>query len=150
MQPAIQMHDEPIDAPPSLQWVDLQDDLLTACNDLERLHGLLSSAASELSDAMHRANATVARHESGILAGPAAEMLPPLKAELARFITAMQFDDMASQLITHTRQLLRSRADRIAAEAFGDDGDSVLLEPPPLRPNPVTQDEMDAGSVELF
>ena len=29
------------------------------------------------------------------------------------------------------------------------DGEAVIS-PPPLRPNPVTQDEMDAGTVELF
>jgi hypothetical protein len=34
---------------------------------------------------------------------------------------------------------------------MGDDEDgSAVIEEPPLRPNPVTQDEMDAGSVELF
>jgi hypothetical protein len=34
---------------------------------------------------------------------------------------------------------------------MGDDEDgAAVIEPPPLRPNPVTQDEMDAGSVELF
>ena len=29
-------------------------------------------------------------------------------------------------------------------------GATQLIEDAPLRPNPVTQDEMDAGSVELF
>ena len=30
-----------------------------------------------------------------------------------------------------------------------EDGEAVV-EAAPLRPNPVTQDEMDAGSIELF
>ena len=64
----------------------------------------------------------------------------------------MQFQDMASQLVTHTTRRLRNCADRLAADAFaGDDDDgATVVEPPPLRPNPVTQDEMDAGSIELF
>ncbi|MGD9835735.1 MAG: hypothetical protein AB7U92_23540, partial [Piscinibacter sp.] len=70
---------------------------------------------------------------------------------MAGAITAMQFQDMASQLIHHTNTRLRSCADRLAAEAMGDDEDgAAVIESAPLRPNPVTQDEMDAGSVELF
>lgn len=34
---------------------------------------------------------------------------------------------------------------------MGDDEDGeTVAEETPLRPNPVTQDEMDAGSIELF
>jgi len=34
---------------------------------------------------------------------------------------------------------------------MGDDPDGMaVVEQTPLKPNPVTQDEMDAGSVELF
>ena len=44
-----------------------------------------------------------------------------------------------------------SCCDRLAAEAMGDDEDgAAVVEDAPLRPNPVTQDEMDAGSIELF
>ena len=35
------------------------------------------------------------------------------------------------------------------ASADDEDGEA-LVEAAPLRPNPVTQDEMDAGSIELF
>ena len=39
----------------------------------------------------------------------------------------------------------------IHGETFVDDEDEdALVEDAPLRPNPVTQDEMDAGSIELF
>ena len=70
---------------------------------------------------------------------------------LAGAITAMQFQDMASQLINHTSTRLRSCADRLAAETMGDDEEgSAVVAHAPLRPNPVTQDEMDAGSIELF
>ena len=42
-------------------------------------------------------------------------------------------------------------ADRIARDAMGDDEDGeAIVEDAPMRPNPVTQDEMDAGSIDLF
>ena len=66
-------------------------------------------------------------------------------------VTALQFQDMASQLIHHTNTRLRSCADQLARDALCDDADGeAVVETAPLRPNPVTQDEMDAGSVELF
>ena len=34
--------------------------------------------------------------------------------------------------------------------ADDDEDGAALIEDAPLRPNPVTQDEMDAGSIELF
>jgi hypothetical protein len=58
---------------------------------------------------------------------------------------------MASQLITHTHRRLRGCADRLAREAFADEeGEEAVVDETPLRPNPVTQAEMDAGSIELF
>jgi len=130
--------------------VELQDDLLTACNDLERLQGLLTSAANDLSGAFHDASALVAQYAVAIETSGAEGMLAPLQNVLGRAITALQFDDMATQLLTHTRRLLRSRVDRLAVDAFGDDGEESIVEAAPQRSNPVTQDEMDAGSVDLF
>ena len=70
---------------------------------------------------------------------------------MAGAITAMQFQDMASQLVAHTTKRLRSCADRLASQTMADDEDgAAVIEEGPLRPNPVTQDEMDAGSIELF
>jgi hypothetical protein len=58
---------------------------------------------------------------------------------------------MASQLIAHTSKRLRNCCDRLARDTMGDDEDgSAIVEDGPLRPNPVTQDEMDAGSIDLF
>ena len=67
-------------------------------------------------------------------------------------VTELQFQDMASQLIVHTSKVLQGCAYRLAADAMGqDDGEAVpFVEDVPDRPNPVTQDEMQAGSVELF
>jgi hypothetical protein len=130
--------------------VDLQDDLLKVCNDLERLQGLLSSAANDLGGAFHDASAVVAQYAKAVESSNAEGMLEPLKNALARATTALQFDDMATQLLTHTRLLLRNRADRLAVDAFGDDGEESIVQAAPQRSNPVTQDEMDAGSVDLF
>ena len=50
----------------------------------------------------------------------------------------------------HVGKLIR--AYRLAAESMGsEDGEAIpFVEDSPQRPNPVTQGEMDAGSVELF
>ena len=51
----------------------------------------------------------------------------------------------------HTTARLRNCADRLAAAAMGDDEEgATVVAAPPSKPNPVTQDEMDAGSIELF
>jgi hypothetical protein len=137
---------------PLLAAADLQDHLLVASNDLERLQRLLDDASQAL-----MVHFTVARqHIDGALLGPgrntadAAPMHDALQT-LASAITALQFQDMASQLIAHTTSRLRSCADRLANDALADDDEGpAVIEQAPLRPNPVTQDEMEAGSVELF
>ena len=141
------------DAPPEpgLSWVaavDLQDDLLTATHDLDRLQTLLAHACDELSQGFHGAMnrlQTVEAHDT------CAAVSSDTSRVLIGAVTALQFQDMASQLIAHTHKRLRNCADRIAREAMGDDEDGeAIVEDAPLRPNPVTQDEMDAGSIELF
>ena len=74
------------------------------------------------------------------------------RVTLASAITALQFQDMATQLIAHTTRRLRNCADRLARDAMGDDDEDgvALVDDTPMRPNPVTQDEVDAGSIELF
>ena len=142
---------ETVPLPPAeLPWqqaAELQDDLLTVCNDLDRLQTLLSSACADLAEGFHSASAMLAQARAG---EPGADWHTQLAQTLARTVTALQFEDMASQLITHTRRRLRHRADTLAVAAFGDDDGEAVVEPASLRPNPVTQDEMDAGSIELF
>jgi hypothetical protein len=129
--------------------VALQDDLLIACNDLDRLLGLLRHACAQLGDGFHGAVDTAARQRAGSL--DAASALASIEDHLARTITALQFEDMSTQLIAHTRARLRHGADRLAASLLAEDEDGPgFIEQGPLRPNPVTQDEMDAGSIELF
>jgi hypothetical protein len=143
-------------SPPMPAWLaaDLQDHLLTATNDLDRLERLLRDASDTL-----MLNFSTARGELLAHAGPEAT---PARANsapsmhlalnsLGQAVVALQFQDMASQLIQHTCNRLRNCADQIAAEALADDEEGEgVVSAQPLRPNPVTQDEMDAGSVELF
>ena len=133
---------------PLLAAADLQDHLLVASNDLERLQRLLSDACDSRMVHFYGASGELNTMQQ---AGTAAPQLQAAMQHMAGAITAMQFQDMASQLVAHTTRRLRNCADRLAAEAFaGDEDGAAVIEEPPLRPNPVTQDEMDAGSIELF
>jgi hypothetical protein len=78
--------------------------------------------------------------------------LDEVRSTLRAAVTELQFQDMASQLIVHTSKILQGCAYRLASESMGvEDGEAVpFVEEVPERPNPVTQDEMDAGSIELF
>lgn len=130
---------------------DLQDHLLVATNDLDRLHGLLADACDTLMQRFTDAS----QHIGALMAAPAdaaaRDGFQRLMADLGGAVTALQFQDMASQLIHHTNHRLRSCADSLAREVFGTDEDGgTVVEAPPQRPNPVTQSEMDAGSIELF
>lgn len=131
----------------ALEATELQDHLLTTFNDLERLQRLLDGMCDSLLQHFSRVNERL----DGLQSAGAAQELEAIRQELAGAITGLQFQDMGTQLITHTLKRLRNCADRLAAGALGDDEDGVgLVEEAPTRPNPVTQDEMDAGSVELF
>jgi hypothetical protein len=138
---------------PLLAAAEVQDDLLVASNDLDRLQRLLNDASESLVGHFYAASAQLKDALEALASHPEvdAPQLHRTMEHVAGAITAMQFQDLASQLIQHTTQRLRGCADRLAREAMGDDEDGeAVVETPPLRPNPVTQDEMDAGSIELF
>ncbi|MBI5721861.1 MAG: hypothetical protein HZC37_29660 [Burkholderiales bacterium] len=149
---------DPTAAPPAgglplMQAADLQDHLLVVSNDLDRLQRLLADAGDSLLAHFHGASSEMKRVQDILTEHPhlSHDELSQALTHLAGAITAMQFQDMASQLIAHTTRRLRGCADRIASDALGADEDgAAVVEDMPLRPNPVTQDEMDAGSVELF
>jgi hypothetical protein len=134
---------------PLMAAADLQDHLMTATNDLDRLQTLLSDACTALFTGFHGASEQMhAVHASGTGNVAAAERAIQY---LGTAVIALQFQDMASQLIAHTHKRLRNCADTLAREAFGDDEEgATFIDETPMRPNPVTQDEMDAGSIELF
>ncbi len=126
---------------------DLQDNLLTATNDLERLQTLLDTSHEALQGGFFGTLQLLQDlQDAGKLdADPVREA----RAHLASAVKALQFQDMATQLIAHTSRRLHNCADRLARDAFAYD-DEAMVEEAPLRPNPVTQSEMDTGFIELF
>jgi len=138
-QPAVQL--------PVMLVAEVQDSLLVVVHDLARLDGLLAHTMDNL---MQRFTTAI-----GSLADPAlgeSAALDEARHALRAAVTELQFQDLASQLIVHTSKVLQGCAYRLASESMGqEDGEAVpFVEEVPERPNPVTQDEMDAGSIELF
>lgn len=139
-------------APPAVELpvmlvAEVQDALLVVVHDLARLDSLLAHTMENLMERFVGANTD--------LTAPAlvsVQELDGVRRALHAAITELQFQDMASQLITHTSKVLQGCAYRLASESMGlEDGEAVpFVEDVPERPNPVTQDEMDAGSIELF
>lgn len=132
---------------PVMLVADLQDSLLVVVHDLSRLDGLLAHTMENLLERFTAANASLS--DPAMLA---VKELDEIRSTLRAAVTELQFQDMASQLIAHTTKVLQGCAYRLASEAMGqEDGEAVpFVEEVPERPNPVTQDEMYAGSVELF
>lgn len=139
---------EPAVQVPVMVAAELQDSLLVVMRDLHRLEGLLNHATTNLLERFGEANV--------LLSSKSEESAPELVAAreaLRSAVTELQFHDMATQLIAHTTRVLQGCAFRLAAETMGredDELDAPVLPMQPERPNPVTQSEMDAGSIELF
>ncbi|EGI75835.1 hypothetical protein [Hylemonella gracilis] len=138
-KPAVQL--------PVMLVAEVQDSLLVVTHDLARLDGLLAHTMENLMERFTRALDRLDK-----LSKVDADALKEVRDALGSAVTELQFQDMASQLITHTSKVLQGCAYRLASEAMGqEDGEAVpFVEDVPERPNPVTQDEMDAGSIELF
>ncbi|WP_345060251.1 hypothetical protein [Acidovorax lacteus] len=148
MQSNLTTTDGPAVHVPVMVAAELQDSLLVVMHDLHRLEGLLNHAADNLMERFGEANAALANP----VLGSSAE-LEAARSALRGAVTELQFQDMASQLIWHTTKVLQSCAFRLASEAMGhEEGEEAapFAEMAPDRPNPVTQSEMDAGSVDLF
>lgn len=139
---------EPVVQVPVMVAAELQDSLLVVMRDLHRLEGLLNHATTNLMERFSEANVLLSSDTSGGDPG-----IDAARAALRSAVTELQFHDMATQLIMHTTQVLQGCAFRLASETMGREEEE--LEAPvvpiqPERPNPVTQSEMDAGSIELF
>lgn len=139
---------EPVVQVPVMVAAELQDSLLVVMRDLHRLEGLLNHATTNLMERFSEANVLLSSDTSGGDPG-----IDAARAALRSAVTELQFHDMATQLIVHTTQVLQGCAFRLASETMGREEEE--LEAPvvpiqPERPNPVTQSEMDAGSIELF
>jgi hypothetical protein len=129
---------------------ELQEHLLAATQDLAHLQCLLTHACETLTQGF----VGVTEQLQSLIV-----VKPENSAAIARAVQhlgstarALQFQDMSTQLINHTRQRLQHCADQVASQAFGadDDDGQALVEAAPQRPNPVTQSEMHAGLIELF
>lgn len=135
---------------------DLQDHLMTATMDLDRLQTLLSDACDTLMQRFYGASEQMRLLREAQPGGGGGttenEVFDNVMQNLGGAVVALQFQDMASQLINHTQKRMRNCVDRLAREAFADEDEEGLtvVEEAPLRPNPVTQAEMDVGSIELF
>jgi len=138
-EPSVQM--------PLMLVAEVQDSLLVVVHDLNRLDGLLAHTMENLMERFTSASANLANPDLISTAE-----LDGVRSTLRAAVTELQFQDMASQLIAHTSKILQGCAYRLASESMGmEDGEAVpFVEEVPERPNPVTQDEMDAGSIELF
>ena len=147
MQPSLTTPTVPAVQMPVMLVSEVQDSLLVVVHDLTRLDGLLAHTMENLMERFTSASAN--------LATPTlmnTKELDDVRSTLRAAVTELQFQDMASQLIVHTSKILQGCAYRLASEYMGsEDGEAVpFVEEVPERPNPVTQDEMDAGSIELF
>ena len=147
MEPSLTKPAIPAVQLPVMLVAEVQDSLLVVVHDLTRLDGLLAHTMENLMERFTSASAN--------LSAPAlvnSKELDLVRSTLRAAVTELQFQDMASQLIIHTSKILQGCAYRLASESMGmEDGEAIpFVEEVPERPNPVTQDEMDAGSVELF
>lgn len=135
------MADEPPSEGPPIAArlaAEMQDELLAAGTELERLERLLGDAVDQLLERFARAHALAAER------GDAA-----LQQELRAAMTALQFQDLASQLISHSRRRLGSVADCLGNLAVGGEEEGCDVEWV-RRACPVAQRAVDAGTVELF
>lgn len=141
-------HSSPSVSMPVNLVADLQDSLLMAMTDLKRLEGLLDHATGNLLERFSTAN-----HALGNLSATKdTDDLLSIRHSLHQAVTELQFHDMATQLIVHTGKVLQGCAWKLADEAMEPEDDELpaCVDPTPDRPSPVTQNEMDAGSIDLF
>ncbi|BDT71087.1 hypothetical protein os4_06000 [Comamonadaceae bacterium OS-4] len=147
MEPSLTPPAAPAVQLPVMLVAEVQDSLLVVVHDLTRLDGLLAHTMENLMERFTSASAHLSSPSLG-----QSEELDQVRKALHAAVTELQFQDMASQLIVHTSKILQGCAYRLASESMGsEDGEAVpFVDEVPERPNPVTQDEMDAGSIELF
>lgn len=124
--------------------IELQDQLFEAATDLDRLAGILEDAARQLLERFGAA------HEQVRAWSTDSEVREDLRRELAGAMTALQFQDMAAQVISHTVQRIRGVADFLGTKVGSDDPEPAAPVPLVRRHCPVAQRQVDAGSIELF
>lgn len=120
----------------------LQDEILSAGTEMERLQRLLGDAVWQLQQRFGLAIAL----QSALPESPERDALAQ---ELTAALVALQFEDMATQLIQHARRRLTSVVDCLGNLVLADEGAGAEVQWV-ARACPVAQRAVDAGSVELF
>jgi hypothetical protein len=120
----------------------MQDEILSAGTELERLQKLLGDAVVQLQQRFGVAMDL----QREMPASPGREAMG---TELHAALVALQFEDLASQILSHSRRRLASVADCLGNLAVSDDEPGAEVSWV-TRACPVNQRAVDAGSVELF
>jgi len=88
---------------PLMLVAEVQDSLLVVVHDLNRLDGLLAHTMENLMERFTAASANLANPDL-----IASKELDVVRSTLRAAVTELQFQDMASQLITHTSKILQA------------------------------------------
>lgn len=107
--------------------------------DLERLKALVNDAAGRLLGSFNE----IARLEQ--LAKRSADESERMATAIGTAVTALQFQDMATQLTGHAQRRLVA-LENCLRSLYGEAVAATLTE----HPQPVRQAEMSAGSIDLF
>jgi hypothetical protein len=145
---------------------DLQDHLMMASNDLERLHTLLADACDTLMQRFYNAteqiHALMDAHSSDGDDKRDSATYQSLMQQLGGAVTALQFQDITTQLLSNCRARVE-----MVDQLFETIGNEIVATPgrPPVREavadlvsrvvaiearNPVAQRQMSSGDIDLF
>lgn len=141
-------------APTPSVLAELQDELMIATTDLDRLQSLLADAVEQLMTRFVKVDALLAQAaEPDAAQAVRIERLGNARSELGGAIVTMQFQDMSAQLLTHALLRVRTVADCLGNHAMPVEADGAaetVAVQFVARACPVAQRQMDAGSIELY
>jgi hypothetical protein len=134
------MTSDAVDLPPRDQTsLDAAQECALIEADLERLKSLINDAGDRLLISFNQVAAVL----------PALASAEPQRTQVVEAVhaavTALQFQDMATQLTGHAQRRLSVLEDRMRSLS-ADAARSLQI----VHPHPVRQVEMSAGSIDLF
>ncbi len=126
------------------RWADAcYAQMADADRDMARLEKLLTDAGHTLSAAFLSIEV--------VLREMAPDKAGEIRGEVGRIVTALQFHDMASQLLAHARtRIAVAESGLKKLTAMPKNECAASWGPPPTLGNPVGHASLDAGSVDLF
>lgn len=107
--------------------------------DLERLKALVNDAAGRLLGSFNEFASLEQQTNRNL------EERVRIQSAIGTAVTALQFQDMATQLTGHAQRRLAA-LESCLRSLYGEAASGVLVE----HPQPVRQAEMSAGSIDLF